>query len=593
MSPTPGPRRNGSDQPLPGATASPGITKGVAFVYTRPELTFTTRTITDVAKEIRNLSRAIEEAKSELMGLKEHVLKKIGKESAHIFRAQHTILEDESILEKTRDLVREENVCAETAVNRVFGHYREMFETLPDNALHRERAIDLEDVEKRLIRLLLGKTNRALDRIAGDPRDHLVVARELLPSDTAVMHRDRIRGLITERGGITSHVAILARNLGIPAAVAVKDAVSRIRNGDQLVLDATDPEQALVYCNPDPATDELLHRRIIRFDERRSLMEKEKNLVPETRDGEHINIAVNIGTMEDIAPALAAGATSVGLFRSEHLFINSDGVPDEESQFHRYRTLAEAFPEGFVILRTLDVGADKRAPSIPIPPEDNPFLGYRGVRVTLHREDLFRTQLRAILRAAVYGHIRLMVPMISGLDEVHRVRSIIAEVQTELQRENTPFREVEFGIMIEVPSTILMMKELAEEVDFFSIGTNDLTQYLLAADRTNEQIRDYYQPYHPAVFRSIRIVVEAAHARNRQVGVCGELGGMPPAIPLLVGLGVDILSMGSWSLAEAIHTIRRIDSHEARDLARRVLSMGEAAQISQTLQEFAAGRNGR
>jgi phosphoenolpyruvate-protein phosphotransferase (PTS system enzyme I) len=584
------PQRNGCNHPLPGATASPGIAKGVAFVFTRPDPVFTPRTVTDPHAETLRLNHAVEEAKVELILLKERVLDTIGEKSAHIFRAQHTILEDEPTLDEIRDLVARERIGAETAVSRIFTHYRELFESLANDVGTRERAVDLEDVEKRLIRLLLGEETPSLDRIVSDPGDHIVIARELLPSDTATMHRDRIRGIVTERGGITSHVAILARNLGIPAAVAVRNATSLIHSGDTIVLDGTDPERALVYRNPGPSMASELQRRISRFGERRILLEKEKDLIPETRDGEYVDVAVNIGTVEDIPPALAAGARSVGLFRSEHLFINSDRIPDEETQYRTYRATAESFPRGFVILRTLDVGADKQAPAIPIPPEDNPFLGYRGVRVTLDREDLFKTQLRAILRAAVYGRLRLMVPMVSGPDEVRRVRNLLAEVRAELHREGTPFSDVDFGIMIEIPSTILMMEELAKEVDFFSIGTNDLTQYLLATDRTNEQVRDYYQLYHPSVFRSIRIVVEAAHARNRQVGVCGELGGMPPAIPLLVGLGVDILSMGSQSLAEAIHVIRRVDSRDARELARQVLAMSEASQVTQALREFGAGR---
>jgi phosphotransferase system enzyme I (PtsI) len=569
---------------LSGLSASPGMSQGQAVVHLAPNLSFQPYSVTEVEKEVARLDAAVIRAIREVERLKRRVLAEMGEEYAHIFRSQQTILEDEGILAEIRSRVTEFRWCAEEGVRQVFAGYLEMFAELQEGDYNKERMADLEDVHNRLLRILLGKKGAELADLSGPS---IIVARELYPSDTALMDRDMVAGLVTERGGITSHVAILAKNLGIPAAVAVSDATRRVRSSDSLYLDTTDLEEARVYVNPGAPARRLLEERRERYEERRKLLAAERHLPPVTPDGRKIAVSANIGSLEEIDKVLEAGARSIGLFRSEFLFMKGSRLPEEETQFRAYKRVVGAFTQGHVVLRSLDVGGDKPLQSIPIPPQENPFLGYRAVRVSLDHPTLFRQQLRAALRASAFGNLKVMFPMISGPNEVVRILALLEELREELDREGVEHdRELEVGVMVEVPSAVLMAEEILRLVDFMSIGTNDLTQYLLAADRMNETIREYYQPYHPAVFRAIARVVDAAHARGKQVGICGELAGMPPSIPVLIGLGVDELSMSAQMVAEAIHVIRHTRYDEATELAREVLSMDEEAKIKALLQRI-------
>lgn len=567
---------------LPGVTASPGMSRGQAVLHLAPNLSFQPYAVTDVERETHRLDSAVEEAIREIERLKRRVLAEMGEEQAHIFRSQQTILEDAALLAEIRGRITEFNWCAEEAVRQVFAGYLAMFAELDDGDYNKERMADLEDVHNRLLRLLLGKQGGDLSDL---PELSIVVARELFPSDTALMERQKVAGLVTERGGITSHVAILAKNLGIPAAVAVTGSTKRIQEGDDLHLDATDPEEARVYVNPGAASRRHIEERRDRYEERRKLLAEERHLPPVTPDGRKITVSANIGSVEEIDSVLEFGARSIGLFRSEFLFMQGNRLPEEETQFRAYRRVVKAFKEGHVVLRSLDVGGDKPLQAIPIPKEANPFLGYRAVRISLDRPLLFRQQLRAALRASAYGRLKIMFPMISGPNEVARILALLREIREELDREGIAHdQELEVGVMVEVPSAVLMAEEILRLVDFMSIGTNDLTQYLLAADRMNETIREYYQPYHPAVFRAIARVVDAAHARGKRVGICGELAGMPPAIPALIGLGVDELSMSAQMVPEAIHIIRHTRYDEAMELAGQILTMDEEPKIKAVLQ---------
>lgn len=572
---------------LQGVTASSGIVAGTAVVFTRPDVQFTPRTVDDPAAEVERLAEAVKRAIDELVALKETVRQEMGEESAHIFRSQQTMLEDDTVLGEITDTIHTQKCLAESAVETVFSAYIDMFAALGADDYNRERKTDLEDVQKRLIRNLQGQHETSLAHLGPDS---VVVAAELYPSDTVTMHREHVVGMITERGGITSHVAILARNLGIPAAVAVSGATGptgAVHTGDRIFLDGTRDDIAEIYINPDDPTQKRLEERREQYLRRTRELAKEKNLEPVTTDGRRIDVSANIGSTEEVETARSDGAASVGLFRSEFLFIRHGGQVNEETQFQAYRKAVEAFSDGYVILRTLDVGADKPVPSISIPAEDNPFLGYRGIRISLARDDLFRTQLRAALRASAFGRLKIMFPMIAGPDEVQRVLAVVADVQAQLDREAIPRgTDVELGVMIEVPSAVFMAEELAPHVDFFSIGTNDLTQYLLAADRMNENIRSYYQTFHPAVFRAIKKVVDAAHTHGKWVGVCGELGGMAQAIPVLVGLGVDELSMSPRAIGEAIHTIRRISTSDTATLAEKVVASTDEKQVRDVIATF-------
>lgn len=573
---------------LRGVAASPGISHAPAVIFTRPDLSFEPHTVNDTKREKQRLENAVSQAIEELQAVKDRVLASLGEESAHIFRSQQTILEDDSILGEINDVIVAESCLAETAVNTVFSVYSKMFEELGEEDYNRERVADLNDVQKRVLMILLGRSETSLSELT---RECIIVAEELFPSDTATMKADLVSGIVTERGGITSHAAILAGNLGIPAAVGVSEATERIAAGNDIYLDVTEHDTAKVHIDPGDSVRNEFARRAERYREEQARLARQKSLKPVTIDGQRMILSANIGSVDEIQPAISQGAKSVGLFRSEFLFMRSKTIPDEETQYAAYKAALEAFSDdGFVILRTLDIGADKPIDSISIPAEDNPFLGYRGVRISLARTDLFRTQLRAAFRASAFGALKIMFPMISGPDEVGTILDLIEEVKKQLSREGHRFDpEVEIGIMIEVPSAIWMVDKLIEMVDFFSIGTNDLTQYLLAADRMNDNIRDYYQPYHPAVFRAIRAVVETAHTHGKWVGVCGELGGMPPAIPILVGLGVDELSMGARGLPEAIHTVRHMRSATARVLAEEVLSSADAVKIKEAAQRYIYG----
>jgi phosphoenolpyruvate-protein phosphotransferase (PTS system enzyme I) len=580
--------RNDTESPadLMGVAASPGIARGRAVVFHRADLSYDSRPVDNPDGEIRRLEGAVERAVAELTRLKEQVLSGMGEESAHIFRSQQTMLEDESILEEMKELIRSERLPAEGAVETVYSAYLEMFASLDADDYNRERKTDLEDVQKRLLRTLLGQEEVSLAHLE---TDSVIVAAELYPSDTVTMRREHVAAMITERGGITSHVAILARNLGIPAAVGVADATSAIATGDRLFLDGSDGERARIHVNPEESVVSVLLERTDAYRRRQELLAREKDREAVTMDGKSVRISANIGSVEEADPARADGAGSVGLFRSEFLFMHHGGNVSEETQFRAYRQVLQSFADGFVILRTLDVGADKPVQDISIPAEENPFLGYRGVRISLDRKELLLTQLRAAFRASAFGNLKVMFPMISGPEEVHRVLAAVKEAKRQLRQEGLAFDDAaEIGVMIEVPSAVIMADEIAELVDFFSIGTNDLTQYLLAADRMNENIQSYYQPYHPAVFRAIRAVAEAAHRKGRWVGVCGELGGMAPAVPVLVGLGVDELSMSSRSIAEAVHTVRRITSSEARELADRVVGSDSEEAVRRLVHSFAS-----
>lgn len=569
---------------LQGTAASSGLARGRAVVFVRPEYKVETAEVDDPEAEISRLTTAVATAVEELVRVKERMRNEMGEESAHIFRSQQTFLEDETILGEIQETVRNRRVSAEAAVQEVFGTYLSMFEELGEDDYNRARMTDLDDVQKRLLRNLMGNEETDLSALE---KDSIVVATELFPSDTAGMNADNVVGMITEKGGLTSHVAILARNRGIPAAVGVENACSEVTEGETLWLDATDPEMGTVYVSPDPDTVRKLEERREREQARQAALAQEKELAAVTSDGHEVTVSANVGSEEEIPWARDAGADSVGLFRSEFLFMNQSSLPGEERQYEVYRRAAETFSDGFVILRTIDIGGDKPIASISLPEESNPFLGYRGVRISLDNPSLLRDQVRAALRASTKGRMKLMFPMISGPNEMKRLLAAVGDIKSELTRDGIDYdADAEVGIMVEVPSAVFMARELATLVDFVSIGTNDLTQYLLAADRMNEKVGDYYQPFHPAVFRAIEVVVEALHAEGKWVGVCGELAGMPLAVPALVGLGVDELSMSPKALAEAKHIIRRTDMGSIRDTVEKVMAASEEDEVKDILKDL-------
>lgn len=568
---------------LDGTIASPGIAAGKVFVYSTPDLSFEQHGAQDVQHELERLRVATAQAVEELVRLKERTRISFGEDYAHIFRSQQTIAEDESILGEIEEVIRDDEVCAEAALDRVFGGYCALFEELEDADYNKARAADIQDVRTRILRCLLGYPENDLSTIHVDA---VIVAEDLYPSDTALLDPSRVRAIVTEGGGPSSHVAILAKTMAIPAAVAVRRLLDSVRAGDELVLDSTG-ESARVVVNPSDTIREELSGTEARYRDRRTAIERYRDRAPVTPDGHEVVLSANVGSTADLEPARGDGAKSVGLYRSEFLFLHAGTLPDEERQYEAYRKAAEAFHEGFVIIRTLDVGGDKQVPSLPLPVEANPFLGKRALRLSLARPDLFRTQLRAVLRAAVHGEIKMMFPMVGGLPELELALDLLEEAKNELDQMGIPFeRDLEVGIMVEVPSAVWIADALAQRVSFFSVGTNDLTQYLLAADRLNGDVQEYYRVYDPAVFRAIAQVIAAARRHDRWVGVCGELGGDPRAIPALIGLGVSELSMSAQTLAEATWVVRNTPLTAAQELAERVLSLDSHTKIRALLAEY-------
>ena len=564
---------------LRGIAASPGIAFGRAVLFIPRDLSVPEGKGAGPERETARLQGALSLAIDELAGLKEGLKSDAG--LAHIFRSHQTILEDESLRQEMTALIAAGGCSAEKAAAEVFASYARMFEELGEQDYNRERAADLKDVHRRLMRKLLGVEEINLSRL--EPST-IVVAPELLPSDTVLLDRANVCGIITERGGITSHTAILAKSIGIPAAVSVTGAVGMISPYDEILLDADDSNGAVVYVQPDAPTRKSLEARRRRREERSGLLASEREKEPITPDGHRMILSANIGATEELEDVGELGVTSVGLFRTEFLFMKSPRLPTEEEQYQAYCAARDKLSGEMLIIRTLDAGGDKAVPCLPLPAEANPFLGYRALRVCLDRGEMFKTQLRAALRASAAGDVRLMFPMVCGLEDWTRARALLAQARDELTRRGEAFNEhLPVGIMVEIPSAVLMADELARETDFMSIGTNDLTQYLLAADRTNESVAAYYRPYHPAVFRAIRNVVNAAHRHGKWVGICGELAGMTAAIPVLMGLGVDELSMSPRTLPEARHVVLHTTFAEAEGRAKEVLETGDVESLERVL----------
>lgn len=571
---------------LHGTSASPGIVFGRAVLYIPRDLVVPEGDGQGPDREVERLERAFREAIAELRVLTEHLKADAGTELAHIFRSQQTILEDDSLRAEMVEEIRKRSCSAEKAVDTVFAGYIAMFDELGEQDYNRSRGADMKDVERRLMRKLLGVEEVDLSRL---PPSTIIVAPELLPSDTALMDRAHVGGMITETGGITSHTAILAKSLGIPAAVSVADALHSIGSREELILDASNPDGAVIYVQPDASTGSALSNRLRLATERSVRLAAEKDAEPVTPDGHRVTLSANIGSPEDLDGTEQLGVKSVGLFRTEFLFMKSATLPTEEEQYAAYCKARDKLAGGMLIIRTLDAGGDKSFPSIQLPKEANPFLGYRALRISLDREDMFRTQLRAALRASASGDVRIMFPMVCGMEDWTRARAALDAAREELAAQGEAFNaRLEVGIMVEIPSAVLMAEELAQEVDFMSIGTNDLTQYLLAADRLNENVASYYKPYHPAVLRAISQVVEAAHRHGKWVGICGELAGMTPAIPVLIGLGVDELSMSPRSLPEARHVVLSTAYAEAKDLAAKALLEKDAGTLEAGMRRYIA-----
>ncbi len=568
-----------------GEGASKGIVVGPAYLFRGAYSGEAERAISseEVASEVERLERALDVARRELGELAKRTEREAGAEAAAVFEAQLLMVDDPELTGRARAMIGEKLYDAEGAIRLAGDEACSLLSQVEDEYL-RARVADVRDVVARILSALRGGSRVPV----AEPREPAVVlAEELLPSETMLFDRSKVLAFVTERGSSTSHVAILARTLGIPAVVGVVGVLGAVSGGETVALDGG---AGLVVVNPGPEELKEWEARREAWARRREELLSRADLVAETTDGHRVELAANIGSPADVGTALEYGAEGVGLFRTEFLFMERESPPEEDEQFEAYRRVAEAMAGRPVIVRTLDVGGDKAIPWLGRMEEANPFLGLRGVRLTLDRPELLLVQLRAILRARVYGDLWVMLPMITTLGEVRAVRQMLQRAAEELRTAGKEHAEAPLGIMIEVPSAALLAERLLEEVDFASVGTNDLTQYTLAVDRTNEKVGPLADALHPAVLRLVAAVAAAGRKREKWVGVCGDLAGDPLAAPILVGLGVKELSMAPPLLPEVKEAIRALSMTRAEEIARRALSCATAEEVRELLVGVLAAR---
>jgi phosphoenolpyruvate-protein phosphotransferase (PTS system enzyme I) len=562
---------------LNGIAASNGIAMAKAYRLVEPDLTFVKTSISDSAVEVNRFRDALEISKTELSQIRDHAKVELGQDKAAIFEAHLLVLSDPELVNPIEDKIQSEKVNAETALKDTADFFINMFEQM-DNEYMKERAADIRDVTKRVLAHLL---NVQIVNPSMISEEVIIVAEDLTPSDTAQLNRDFVKGFTTDIGGRTSHSAIMARSMEIPSVVGTKTATKMIQNGDYIIVDGFKGE---VHINPTPDVIESyrnIHEDYQKQKEEWAKLVNEKSL---TSDGYQVELAANIGTPKDLNGVIENGGEAVGLYRTEFLYMGRTKLPTEEEQFQAYKEVLEGMNGKPVVVRTLDIGGDKELPYLELPKELNPFLGFRAIRLCLEEQDIFRTQLRALLRASVYGNLKIMFPMIATLDEFRQGKSILEEEKQNLLNIGTTVsNKIELGIMVEIPSTAVLANQFAKEVDFFSIGTNDLIQYTMAADRMNERVSYLYQPYNPSILRLIKMVIDAAHKEGKWAGMCGEMAGDETAIPILIGLGLDEFSMSATSILKARSLIRQLSKLELEELANRVLQMSTTEEVIETV----------
>ncbi|MBY0030159.1 MULTISPECIES: phosphoenolpyruvate--protein phosphotransferase [Priestia] len=558
---------------IQGIAASSGIAIAKAFRLENPELTVEKKSVTEVEAEVARLEAALEKSKSELEIIREHARKELGDDKAEIFEAHLLVLSDPELINPIKDKITNENVNAEHALDEVAAMFINMFESM-DNEYMKERAADIRDVTKRVLAHLLGVNVSNPSLIS---EEVVIIAEDLTPSDTAQLNRKFVKGFTTDIGGRTSHSAIMARSMEIPAVVGTKTVMEDIQNGVLVIVDGLDGE---VIVDPSEETVKAYEKKAAEYAEQKAEWAKLVNEKTVSSDDHHVELAANIGTPEDVKGVLENGGEGVGLYRTEFLYMGREDLPTEEEQFTSYKTVLERMEGKPVVVRTLDIGGDKELPYLNLPKEMNPFLGFRAIRLCLEMQDMFRTQLRALLRASVYGNLKIMFPMIATVDEFRQAKAILLEEKAKLQQEGVQVSEdIEVGMMVEIPSSAVIADLFAKEVDFFSIGTNDLIQYTLAADRMNERVSYLYQPYNPAILRLVNMVIKAAHKEGKWVGMCGEMAGDEIAIPILLGLGLDEFSMSATSILKARSQIRQLSKADIEPHLDTILSMSSTEEV--------------
>ncbi|HDA2742649.1 TPA: phosphoenolpyruvate--protein phosphotransferase [Staphylococcus aureus] len=566
---------------IKGIAASDGVAIAKAYLLVEPDLTFDkNEKVTDVEGEVAKFNNAIEASKVELTKIRNNAEVQLGADKAAIFDAHLLVLDDPELIQPIQDKIKNENANAATALTDVTTQFVTIFESM-DNEYMKERAADIRDVSKRVLSHILGIE---LPNPSMIDESVVIVGNDLTPSDTAQLNKEFVQGFATNIGGRTSHSAIMSRSLEIPAIVGTKSITQEVKQGDMIIVDGLNGD---VIVNP--TEDELIayqDKRERYFADKKEL-QKLRDADTVTVDGVHAELAANIGTPNDLPGVIENGAQGIGLYRTEFLYMGRDQMPTEEEQFEAYKEVLEAMNGKRVVVRTLDIGGDKELSYLNLPEEMNPFLGYRAIRLCLAQQDIFRPQLRALLRASVYGKLNIMFPMVATINEFREAKAILLEEKENLKNKGHDISDdIELGIMVEIPATAALADVFAKEVDFFSIGTNDLIQYTLAADRMSERVSYLYQPYNPSILRLVKQVIEASHKEGKWTGMCGEMAGDETAIPLLLGLGLDEFSMSATSILKARRQINGLSKNEMTELANRAVDCATQEEVIELVNNY-------
>lgn len=563
-----------------GIAASDGVAIAKAYLLVEPDLSYDSEKIQDVDAEIAKFQNAIETSKVELTKIRNNAEKNLGADKAAIFDAHLLVLDDPELIQPIEDKIKNEQVNAPTALSDVTGQFITIFEAM-DNEYMKERAADIRDVSKRVLAHILGVE---LPNPSMIDESVVIIGNDLTPSDTAQLNKEFVQGFVTNIGGRTSHSAIMSRSLEIAAVVGTKSITEEVKQGDMIIVDGLTGEVII-----DPTEDEVItyQNKRERFFEDKKELQKLRDEETTTVDGVHAELAANIGTPNDLKGVIENGAEGVGLYRTEFLYMGRDEMPTEDEQFEAYKKVLETMEDKRVVVRTLDIGGDKELPYLNLPEEMNPFLGYRAIRLCLDQPEIFRPQLRALLRASVYGKLNIMFPMVATIKEFRDAKALLLEEKENLTNEGIEVSDdIEVGIMVEIPSTAALADVFAKEVDFFSIGTNDLIQYTMAADRMSERVSYLYQPYNPAILRLVQQVINASHNEGKWTGMCGEMAGDETAIPLLLGLGLDEFSMSATSILKARRQIKGLSKNEMEELAQKAINCATSEEVQDLVSNY-------
>ena len=565
---------------IKGIPASPGIAIGKAFLYKENNLEILEKSILSKEEELERLIKGREVAKKQLEEIKENTLQKLGKDKADIFEGHITLLEDEELFSEIDSKISEKKCSAEFALSEAIEEYANMLANLED-AYFKERAGDLRDIGKRW---LYGVMNVQVADLSKLEPETIIVARELNPSDTAQINLENVLAFVTEIGGKTAHSSIMARSLELPAVVGVGAVLEDLEDKQIIIVDALNGE---VIVNPDEETLKIYREKRENFLKEKEELKALKDKEAVSKDGIKVDVWGNIGSPNDLKGIISNGGFGIGLYRTEFLFMEKDSFPTEDEQFEAYKIVAEGLKGYPVTIRTMDIGGDKSLPYMELPQEENPFLGWRAIRVCLDRQEILKTQFRALLRASKYGQIKIMLPMIMDIEEVRKAKAIFENCKKELREEGIEFDEkIMLGIMVETPAVAFRAKHFAKECDFFSIGTNDLTQYTLAVDRGNEKIANLYDTYNPAVLQAIKMLIDGAHEGGIKISMCGEFAGDENAVAILFGMGLDSFSMSGISIPRVKRILMKLDKKECEKLVERILELSTASEIKNEVKEF-------